>query len=125
MKTPILIIPVGVQGPLYLIWSLYTHKPTRNSIQNKVLLIEGQKDENEKGKNKSGSNDVSLSLSVGDGSTVTGNTAYYNQNNGISFGSGGNSLVDQNTAYQNNQSGGSYSNMGPCPSCTLGLNHAP
>lgn len=65
----------------------------------------------------------STGMSVGVGSTVTGNTAYYNKNTGI--GLGGNSFVDGNTAYSNDQLHLGNPNMTPCATCTFGINHAP
>ena len=61
-------------------------------------------------------------ISTNLGCTVTGNTASYNQYDGINpYGC----LADQNTAYINNRSGGSYVNMRIHSNSTYGVNHAP
>lgn len=52
-----------------------------------------------------------------DYSTIKNNIAFYNGQTGILPGN--NSLVDGNT------SGGQTPNIGPCATCTFGLNHAP
>jgi parallel beta-helix repeat protein len=62
-------------------------------------------------------------LFITTGCTVKDNTVSLNQQYGIALG--GNNLVDGNTAFLNNLSGGPYSNIGLCPSCTFGKNHAP
>ena len=72
--------------------------------------------------NNGGQYGLTHGIDAGQGSTVIGNSAYWNRGYGIyTFG---NCLFDQNTAYQNNRAGG-YANMDTGTNSTVGINHAP
>lgn len=68
-------------------------------------------------------NQFGIGITTSRGSTIMGNTAFRNAQNGIFLV--GESLVSGNTAYLNDQSHSGFPNMGSCPTCTFGINHAP